>query len=95
MSNTNDPFEDLNLQEELSPDRWQDMGTTLHTPTFEAYIGVDGYPYLHLTTNGFTRQEAETLTRFLVDQGLCPPKEPVYDFSDFHPQRVDEERGDK
>jgi len=86
-----DPFDNLAFQEEINPQRWTEE-TCLHTPTFEALLKADGTLWLSgpALAEGFSVEAAQALTRFLSERVQLPPVEPVYDFKDFTPRRVEE-----
>src|SRR5436309_3111215 len=81
-----DPFDDLNFEEEINPQRWTEE-TTLHTPTFEALLRPDGTLWLSgpALAEGFSVEAVQSLTRFLSERVQLPPVEPPYDFRTSHP----------
>jgi hypothetical protein len=83
-------FDDF--EEAIKSEHWKDMGTTLHTPTFEAHLLPDGTLFLSgpALGEGFSAEAVQALTRFLSERVTVPPLEPPADFSDFVPRRVDE-----
>ncbi len=66
--------------------------TCLHTPTFEALLKQDGMLYLSgsALAEGFSVSDVQALTRFLSERVTLPPLEPLYNFEDFTPKRVEE-----
>ena len=86
-----DPFDGLSFERELDPRNWTEE-TRLYTPAFEALLKADGTLYLSgpALQEGFSVTDVQALTRFLSERVQLPPVEPLYDFSDFTPRRVDE-----
>jgi hypothetical protein len=79
-------FEDFEEALKWTEEQW------LHSPTFKAQLKSDGTLFLSgaALREGFSVEAVQALTQFLSERVQLPPKEPVYDFSDFKPTRVDE-----
>lgn len=84
-------FNEDDFEQALQPSNWLET-KQLNTPTFIATITPDGSFFLRgpALVEGFSKEAVQALTRFLSENVQLPPKEPPYDFSDFHPQRIDE-----